>query len=82
VLALARMTKKKIVDLVAYALLLMRHNKIEEVMTDEQIDFMMQTLIKMFNNNEKKAIKFITNKVMRLLKDLEEHRISAKKSTL
>jgi hypothetical protein len=78
ILAKAKMTKKKIVDLVAYAVLLIHNNKIEEVMTDEQIDFMMQTLTKMFDNDEEKAIRFIQNKVESLVKDLEEYRQSAK----
>jgi hypothetical protein len=65
------MTKKKIVDLVAYAILLIHNNEVNEVMTDEQIDLMMQTLIKMFNNNEEEALNFIKGHVKRLLKDLE-----------
>lgn len=64
------MTKKKITDMVAYATLLVHNNDIESVLSAEESDSMMKMLKDTFDGDEKKALKFIRDKVVKLKADM------------
>ena len=65
-----KMTKKKITDMVAYATLLVHNNDIESVLSAEESDSMMKMLKDTFDGDEKKALKFIRDKVVKLKADM------------
>lgn len=66
-----KMTKKKIMDLVAYSTLLIHNNKIDGVMTTEQLEEMIKLMKKKFKDNEDDALDFIKNNVLNLTKELD-----------
>lgn len=68
---MAKMTNKKLIELISFATILAMNNKHEDVITEEQLDKAMKMLKDSFDGSEDKAIKFIQSKVQKLVKDLE-----------
>lgn len=73
-----RMTKKKIIDLMSYAFVLAHNNDIKDLMSKEQLAKMMEVCKEVFNDNEKKAISFLKEKVKKLVVALDKHEMPNK----
>lgn len=71
------MSKKKILDMVGFTMILAHNNELDGVLTEEQVDMMMKTAKEEFNNDEEAVFYYIKQKVKAYAKDLEEH-LSAK----
>jgi hypothetical protein len=70
---LSKLTKKKILDMVAYSTLLLHNNELGGVISNSEIDVMMKTLKTEFNDNEQEVIYYLKQKVKSYKKDLDEH---------
>jgi hypothetical protein len=64
------MTKKKILDMVGFTMILAHNNELEGVLTEDEMELMMKTLKEKFNNDEEAVIFYLKQKVKAYAKDL------------
>lgn len=72
VIYLAKMNKKKAIDLLAYSMLLFHNNK-GEFIEEEIFSELMKYIKSSFNDKEVDAIKYLEEKASSIIVDLKEH---------
>lgn len=68
-----KMTKKELVDLMAYVFILAHNNQANDVITEQQFDKLMQACKDSFGGDEAKAINFIKTRASKLVGKLAIH---------
>jgi hypothetical protein len=74
-----KMTKKELMDLLSYiSLYAIGKDKedVDELITEEQADKLMKSIIQAFDQDEKKAINFLRNRIKQLVEKLDKHQSS------